>query len=50
MKNSKWKNYFDKFVQLKMIREWANEGLCELFFYDERDSHSIPIFRTDGHL
>jgi len=35
MKNSKWKNYFDKFVQLKMIREWVKQGLCELYFYDE---------------
>ena len=35
MKNSKWKNYFDKFIQLKMLRQWVKEGLCELCFYDE---------------
>ena len=35
MKNSKWKNYFDKYAQLKMIKEWAKQGLCEVYFYDE---------------
>lgn len=35
MKNSKWKNYFDKYIQIKMIKEWVNQGLCELCFYDE---------------
>jgi hypothetical protein len=35
MKNSKWKNYFDKFAQVKMLKQWANEGFCELYFYDE---------------
>ena len=35
MKNSKWKNYFDKFIQLKMIKQWSIEGSCELYFYDE---------------
>jgi len=35
MKNSKWKNYFDKYVQIKMIKEWAEQELCELYFYDE---------------
>ena len=35
MKNSKWKNYFDKYVQIKMIEEWAEQELCELYFYDE---------------
>jgi len=35
MKNTKWKNYFDKFVQLKMIKEWSKQGLCELYFFDE---------------
>jgi len=35
MKNSKWKNYFDKYSQLKMIKEWAKQGVCELCFYDE---------------
>ena len=51
MKNSKWKNYFDKYTQLKMIKEWDKQGLCELYFYDESgDFHSIQIFLTDGHL
>ena len=35
MKNSKWKNYFDKFIQLKMLKQWSKEGLCEVCFYDE---------------
>lgn len=35
MKNSKWKNYFDKYAQLKMLNQWADEGSCELYFYDE---------------
>jgi len=35
MKNSKWKNYFDKYAQLKMMKEWAKQGVCELCFYDE---------------
>jgi len=35
MKNSKWKNYFDKYTQLKMIKEWSKQGLCEVYFYDE---------------
>jgi len=35
MKNSKWKNYFQKYAQIQMIKEWAKQGLCELCFYDE---------------
>ena len=35
MRNSKWRTYFDKFAQLKMIRKWANSSSCELYFYDE---------------
>ena len=35
MQNRKWKNYFDKFIQIKMLRQWANDGFCELYFYDE---------------
>ena len=35
MKNSKWKNYFDKYAQLKMIKRWVKKGVCELYFYDE---------------
>jgi hypothetical protein len=35
MKNSKWKNYFDKYAQLQMIKNWAKQGLCEICFYDE---------------
>jgi transposase len=35
MKNSKWKNYFDKYAQLQMIKEWVKKGVCELYFYDE---------------
>lgn len=35
MQDSKWKNYFDKFAQLKMLKQWSNEGSCELYYYDE---------------
>jgi hypothetical protein len=35
MKNSKWKKYFDKYAQLQMIKEWVQQGVCELYFYDE---------------
>ncbi len=31
MKNSKWKNYFDKYAQLKMIKEWDKQGLYLLY-------------------
>jgi len=35
MKDSKWKTYFQKYAQIQMIKEWADKGLCELYFYDE---------------
>jgi hypothetical protein len=35
MKDSKWKTYFQKYAQIQMLKEWANQGLCELYYYDE---------------
>ena len=35
MKNSKWKNYFDKYTQLQMIKGWVTQRVCELCFYGE---------------
>lgn len=35
MQTSKWKNYFDKLAQIKMVKKWSSEDLCELYFYDE---------------
>jgi len=35
MKNSKWKNYFQKYAQIQMIKKWVKQGLCQLYFYDE---------------
>ncbi len=35
MKNSKWKNYFDKFAQIQMVKQWVEKNYCELYYYDE---------------
>ena len=35
IKNSKWKNYFQKYAQIQMIKKWVKQGLCQLYFYDE---------------
>ena len=35
MRDSKWKTYFQKYAQIQMLKEWVNQGLCELYYYDE---------------
>jgi len=32
---SKWKNYFDKFAQIQMIKQWVQDNVCHLYYYDE---------------
>jgi len=35
MKDSKWKHYWDKVSQIKILKRWTDDGLGELYFYDE---------------
>ena len=34
-KDSKWKNYWNKVAQIKMVKNNVDNGLCELYYFDE---------------
>jgi len=34
-KDTKWKNYWDKVSQIKSIKGFVDNGLCDLYFFDE---------------
>jgi len=35
MKETKWKHYWDKVLQIKIMKNWENKGSGDLHFYDE---------------
>ena len=35
LKNSKWKTYWKKVSQIKSIRKFEKQELCDLYFFDE---------------